>query len=100
MLSAALFTRRSVSRGSSVIGTISGFLRGPVDYAIQRVVDAVMAIPGLILLLAVVSVLGQSLMNVVLALCIYVTPRTVRIVRGEVLIARQFDYVLSDQGNR
>lgn len=76
-----------------MIGTISGFLRGPVDYAIQRVVDAVMAIPGLILLLAVVSVLGQSLTNVVLALCIYVTPRTVRIVRGEVLIARQFDYV-------
>lgn len=76
-----------------LIGTISGFIGGVVDYAIQRVVDAVMAIPGLILLLAVVSVLGQSLTNVVLALCIYVTPRTVRIVRGEVLIARQFDYV-------
>jgi peptide/nickel transport system permease protein len=76
-----------------IIGTISGFLGGVVDYAIQRVVDAVMAIPGLILLLAVVSVLEPSLVNLIIALCIYVTPRTVRIVRGEVIIARQFDYV-------
>jgi ABC-type dipeptide/oligopeptide/nickel transport system permease subunit len=76
-----------------LIGTISGFLGGFADYAIQRVVDAVMAIPGLILLLAVVSVLEPSLTNLVIALCIYVTPRTVRIVRGEVMVARHFDYV-------
>lgn len=76
-----------------LIGTISGFLGGPVDYVIQRFVDAVMAIPGLILLLAVVSVLGSSLTNIIIALCIFVTPRTVRIVRGEVIVARQVDYV-------
>jgi ABC-type dipeptide/oligopeptide/nickel transport system permease subunit len=76
-----------------VIGVISGFVGGIVDYALQRVTDAVMAIPGLILLLAVVSVLEPSITNLVIALCIFVTPRTVRVVRGEVLVSRELDYV-------
>ncbi len=76
-----------------VIGVVSGFAGGFVDYAIQRVTDSIMAIPGLILLLAVVSVLEPSLTNLVIALCIFVVPRTVRVVRGEVLVAREYDYV-------
>jgi ABC-type dipeptide/oligopeptide/nickel transport system permease subunit len=76
-----------------LIGVISGFAGGAADYIIQRIMDAVMAIPGLILLLAVVSVLEPSLTNLVIALCIFVVPGTVRVVRGEVLVARQYDYV-------
>lgn len=76
-----------------VIGLVSGFVGGVVDYALQRIVDAIMAIPGLILLLAIVSVLEPSMVNLVIALCIFVAPRTVRVVRGEVLVARELDYV-------
>lgn len=76
-----------------LIGVVSGFAGGTVDYSIQRVMDAIMAIPGLILLLAVVSVLEPSLTNLVIALCIFVVPGTTRVVRGEVLVARQYDYV-------
>ena len=76
-----------------LIGTLSGFIGGAFDYILQRVIDAIMAIPGLILLLAVISVLEPSLMNLIIALCIFVTPRTVRVVRGEVMITREYDYV-------
>lgn len=75
------------------IGVISGFAGGAVDYGIQRIMDAIMAIPGLILLLAVISVMEPSLTNLVIALCIFVIPSTTRVVRGEVLIAREYDYV-------
>ena len=76
-----------------VIGLVSGFVGGVIDYALQRFVDAIMAIPGLILLLAIVSVLEPSMVNLVIALCVFVAPRTVRVVRGEVLVARELDYV-------
>lgn len=76
-----------------VIGLVSGYVGGVVDYALQRIIDAIMAIPGLILLLAIVSVLEPSMTNLVIALCIFVAPRTVRVVRGEVLVARELDYV-------
>jgi len=81
-----------ISAGST-IGLLSGFLGGPVDYAIQRVVDAVMALPGLIMLMVLVSVLDPSLPSLIVVLSIWVMPRTIRVVRGEALIAREFDYV-------
>lgn len=81
--------------GAVVVGLVSGYAGGTVDYLIQRVTDAVMAIPGLILLLALVSVLEPSLLNLVIALCIVVMPGTIRVVRAEVLVAKEYDYVLA-----
>ncbi|MFC2071685.1 ABC transporter permease [Chloroflexota bacterium] len=54
--------------GSLLLGTISGYLGGKVDLAIQRVNDAVQAIPTLILLLTIIAVIGPGLLQVVLAL--------------------------------
>lgn len=76
-----------------VIGLLSGFFGGAVDYLLQRVVDSIMAIPGLILLLTVVSVLQPSLTNIIIAMSIFITPRTIRVVRGEVIVTRERDYV-------
>jgi ABC-type dipeptide/oligopeptide/nickel transport system permease subunit len=45
----------------TLIGLVSGYLEGPLDSVLQRGVDTVMAVPGIVLALAIVSVLGQSL---------------------------------------
>ncbi|MBM3140731.1 MAG: ABC transporter permease [Candidatus Rokubacteria bacterium] len=77
----------------SAIGLISGFVGGALDYGIQRVVDAVMALPGLVMLMALVSVLQPSLPSLIVVLSIWVMPRAIRVVRGEALITRELDYV-------
>ncbi len=78
----------SVIIGTAVgtaLGLLSGYLEGRVDYVIQRAVDTTMAIPGLVLALAVVAVLGQSLTNVVLVIALVIAPGASRVVRGAVL---------------
>jgi peptide/nickel transport system permease protein len=79
----------------SLIGTTSAFLGGKVDEFIMRTVDAVMAIPGLLFALLIVSTLGQSSINAVLAVAISSTPGMVRISRSVALSTKQLDYVLA-----
>lgn len=82
---------------SSVIGTtlglISGYFGGVVDTVIQRFVDAVLAVPGLILALFIAALLGPSTRNVILALTVLETPRFARIARGETVQIRRQEYV-------
>src|SRR5262249_57678836 len=75
------------------LGLLSGYLEGRVDYVIQRAVDTTMAIPGLVLALAVVSVLGQSLTNVVIVIAIVIAPGASRVVRGTVLALKQQAFI-------
>ncbi|MEX2230344.1 MAG: ABC transporter permease [Dehalococcoidia bacterium] len=75
------------------IGMMSGYFGGGGDYAIQRVTDAIMSIPGLILLLAIVSVLEPNLYTIIFALCIFIMPTTIRVVRGEVIVSKEREYV-------
>lgn len=78
----------------AVIGLVSAYAGGLTDMLVQRVMDSVMALPGLILLLAVVNVLGRpSLINIIWALCIFITPSAARIVRGAVLGVKELQYV-------
>ena len=49
-----------------LIGRISGFLGGKVDLAVQRLVDAWIAFPGLLLLLTIMSIVGQGLIRIIL----------------------------------
>ncbi len=49
-----------------LIGRISGFLGGKVDLAVQRLVDAWIAFPGLLLLLTIMSIVGQGLLRIIL----------------------------------
>lgn len=78
----------------AAIGLVSGYVGGAVDMLIQRMMDSVMALPGLILLLAVVNVLGRpSLFNIIWALCIFITPSAARVVRGAVLGVKELQYV-------
>ncbi|MGH6750598.1 MAG: ABC transporter permease, partial [Bradyrhizobium sp.] len=87
-LGAAVF---SVSIGL-VIGLVSGFFKW-VDAVMMRVMDGLMAIPSILLAIAVVSLSGASLMTVMIAITIPEIPRVARLVRSVVLSAREEPYV-------
>ena len=76
-----------------VLGITSTYAGGLVDLAFQRVVDALMSIPGLILALAIMAVLGSSLNNVILAIVIGMLAPVIRTVRSQVLTLKEMDYV-------
>ncbi|MCQ4160064.1 ABC transporter permease [Roseomonas sp. GC11] len=77
----------------AVIGTLSAYLGGRWDEAIMRNVDAVMAIPGLLMALLLVSSLGKGSLNATLAIAIAFTPGMARVTRSVALAVRAQDYV-------
>ena len=80
-----------------VIGLLCGYCEGKLDLITQRVMDAIQAIPALVLALAIVSVLKPSTTNAMLAIAIVIIPGNSRIVRGAVLTAKQNRYVEAAQ---
>jgi peptide/nickel transport system permease protein len=76
-----------------LLGSIAGYFGGRVDDVISRVVDVLMAFPGILLAIALVAVLGPSLTNVVLALSVIGWVGYARLVRGQALRARELDFV-------
>jgi peptide/nickel transport system permease protein len=80
-----------------VIGLLCGYCEGRLDLLLQRLMDAIQAIPGLILALAIVSVLTPNTTNAMLAIAIVIIPGNSRIVRGAVLSAKQNRYVEAAQ---
>jgi peptide/nickel transport system permease protein len=77
----------------AILGVVSAYLGGKTDLWLQRVMDVMLAFPLLILALAIVTVLGRSLPNLILAIAIPVIPRTARIVRSSALSAKENVYV-------
>jgi peptide/nickel transport system permease protein len=69
----------------AAIGIIAGYTRGWVDAVTQRVMDAMLAFPMLLLALAMATVLGPSIQNVILALAMPIVPRAARIARASTL---------------
>jgi peptide/nickel transport system permease protein len=82
----------SASLGT-LLGAMAGYFGGVLDDAISRVIDVLLAFPGLLLAIALVAVLGPSLGNVLFALTIIGWVGYARLVRGQVLRAREFEYV-------
>jgi len=84
----------SVSAGvGTLLGAVAGYFGGPLDDVISRVIDTLLAFPGLLLAIALVAVLGPSLVNVLFALALIGWVGYARLVRGQVLRAREFEYV-------
>ena len=75
-----------------VIGLVAGYVRW-VDAIVMRIMDGVMAIPGVLLAIALISLAGASLTNVIIAISIPEIPRVVRLVRSVVLTIREQPYV-------
>jgi len=84
----------SASIGAAM-GALAGYYGGIIDEAISRVIDILLAFPGLLLAIALVAVLGPSLTNVVIALSLIGWVGYARVARAQVLQAREFEYVVS-----
>ena len=78
--------------GSS-IGLTAGYFGGWIDMAISRVLDVMLAFPGLLLALTVIAAIGPGLNNAMIALGIAGIPAYARVVRGTTLAARELGYV-------
>jgi peptide/nickel transport system permease protein len=79
--------------GGSVLGLMSGYYRGAVDMAIMRVVDVMLAFPGILLALVIIAVLGPDLSSAMIAVGVSGMPVFIRVVRSAVLSVREFQYV-------
>ena len=77
----------------AVLGLLGGYLGGKVDLITQRVLDGMMAFPAIVLALVIMSALGSSLNNVVIAIAIVFLPKAARIVRSSALSIRETQYV-------
>jgi peptide/nickel transport system permease protein len=77
----------------TILGAFAGYFGGRIDDLISRIIDTLLAFPGLLLAIALVAVLGPSLGNVLFALTIIGWVGYARLVRGQVLRAREFEYV-------
>lgn len=77
----------------STIGLISGAAGGVIDLLVQRVVDAMLAFPALVLTMALVSVFGASTSSALVAIAIVFIPGTSRVVRSAVFVVKQNMYI-------
>jgi peptide/nickel transport system permease protein len=88
----------SVAVGLSIgmtLGAVAGFVGGKLDTVIMRTMDIMLAIPGLLLAIGLVALLGQGLWQIMLAVGIVNVPIFTRLMRGSVLGQRDNDYVLA-----
>jgi peptide/nickel transport system permease protein len=77
----------------TLIGLMSGYWEGSIDQVLLRLVDTIMALPGLVLALVVLSVFGQSLLNVILVIGLMIVPGASRVVRNTVQSIKHTSYV-------
>jgi peptide/nickel transport system permease protein len=77
----------------TIIGSIAGFVGGKWDEILMRVVDVFLAVPELILALAIAALLGPSFRNIIIAISILGWPRYARIIRGQIIHTKENEYV-------
>lgn len=75
------------------IGSLAGGIGGRVDSLLMRIVDVMLAIPGILLAIAIVAFLGRGLPQIMFAVAIVNVPIFARILRGSLLSLRESDYV-------
>jgi peptide/nickel transport system permease protein len=92
-LSVALIAVTIALCGGVSMGLAAGYIGGATDQVLSRFVDAMLAFPGVLLAIAVTSALGPSLRNAMIAVGIIQIPLYFRLARGQVLQAREHEYV-------
>jgi ABC-type dipeptide/oligopeptide/nickel transport system permease subunit len=75
------------------IGMISGYVGGRTDTIIMRLIDVMLAFPGVLLAIVIVSILGPSLVNAMIAVAIYTVPIFARLARGSTLSVKEEPYI-------
>lgn len=86
----------SVTVGS-MLGVFTAYYGGKLDVVTQRFVDILMGFPPIILTLVLISALGQSVTNVIIALCVLLTPSAARTMRSTILSLKEMSYIESAQ---
>jgi len=81
----------------TLVGLISGYAGGMTDTLIMRGVDIIMALPSLLLALAIVTILGPGLINAAIAIAITYLPHYIRITRASVIAEKSKDYVVASR---
>ena len=79
----------------AALGLVAGYYGGSLDSVVMRFVDLLQAFPGILLALAIVAVLGGSLVNLMIAVGISSIPAYVRITRGTVLSVKEREFVIA-----
>jgi peptide/nickel transport system permease protein len=85
-----------VALGTIVFGTLIGLIAGyfrRVDEVLMRIMDGLMAFPGVILAIAIMAAVGPRVENVIFSLTVVYTPRLARVIRSTVLTLRELQYV-------
>lgn len=78
-----------------LLGALAGYFGGKLDTILMRIVDVAVAFPFIVLLIAIIAMLGPGLRNMFIAIALVGWVSYARIVRGEVLVARNSEYVLA-----
>jgi len=77
------------------MGLLAGYVGGNTNAVIMRVMDAIMAFPGLLLVLIIATILGSGLRNIIIALSVGMIPGFARLTRGQVISLIENDYILA-----
>jgi dipeptide transport system permease protein len=77
----------------TVLGLLSGYIRGVFEVLVMRLMDIILTLPSLLLAIVIVAILGPGLMNAMMAVAIVVLPHYVRITRAAVIAEASRDYV-------
>jgi peptide/nickel transport system permease protein len=93
----ALFVVGVSSGIGTVIGGMSGILGGRGDMLIMRLMDVALAVPSLVLTMALAAALGPSLLNAMIAIAVVRIPTYVRLARGQTLVVREAGYVMASR---
>jgi peptide/nickel transport system permease protein len=75
------------------MGVLAGYFSGIIDEIIMRLVDALLAFPGILLAILIVSILGGTIVNVIIALVVFSIPTFARLSRSAVLAVKFLDYI-------
>jgi peptide/nickel transport system permease protein len=77
----------------TLLGMVGGYYGGKLDHLIMRLMDILLAFPGIFLAISIIAVLGPGLSNLMLAAGIYSVPQFARIVRGSVLSLKEKEFI-------
>ena len=79
------------------VGIFSAYMGGMFDMIVQRLVDALMGFPPIIMALGLMAALGADINNVIIALVVILVPGATRVVRSEALRIKELDYILASR---
>jgi dipeptide transport system permease protein len=80
-----------------VFGVVAGYFRGWVDIVIMRIMDTILSVPGLLMALVLVAILGPGLLNAMIAISITYLPHFVRLTRSSYIIESSKEYVIASK---